>query len=113
MDIEQTALTYWHRAIEWWQAWPDGLFYVWLLGGILGFLMWAWFSHRMIRKILGHRRHRGSWYNEVQYAELMQMLHESTQSRVLGFEDMVALRAWKHGDTVKPVFGDEKYGGYL
>ena len=66
-----------------------------------------------MRRILGHRKHRGTWYTQEQYAELMQILAEHSQTRVLQHEDMVALRAWKYGDTVKPTFGDQKWGGYF
>ena len=110
MDI---VAEYWGVLVGVWGKLPDDVrYYTWAGTGLalgVGFLIWwhAWF-----RRLLGYRKHRGTWYTEKQYAELMQILDESSKVRVLLHADMVALRQWKHGD-VKAVFGDNPYGGYF
>ncbi len=98
---------------SWWASLdPDLQWDLWFGSGVAGLALWALVAHEVMRRLLGHRKHRGTWYNERQYAELMQLFEETAQVRVLQHEDMVALRTWKYGDTVKPLFGDRKYGGY-
>jgi len=99
--------------LSWWSSLQDSTRYdLWFALGICWLLFSSWLAYRFYRWSAGHRRHRGTWYTPFQYAELMQILEERQLVQVLKHEDFVALRAWKYGATIKPVFGNRKYGGY-
>lgn len=61
-----------------------------------GFL---WFSHRVIRRLLGHVKFRGTWYNEEAVAQLVKMIDEDSQrgNRVMRHDEMSLLRKWRFG----------------
>ena len=93
------ALPYWQKALAWWHSLgSDGPYYVWLAAGAVGALIWIWFAHRVIRKILGHRKYRGSWLNEPEYAKVMQVLQDAErEGRILQYQDAFALDAYRTG----------------
>lgn len=88
----------------------SGQYYVWLLSGCLGLLLWGIVAYRVIRKLLGHRKYLGTWYSPSQYQVLMQLLHEKqlAGSHVMAHAELKALRAWKFGGTGEGIFGRQK-----
>lgn len=72
----------------------------------------AWIVYRLARRGLGHQWFRGRWHSAAEYDQLMQLLHEDhLNNRVLPHEELVALRKYKYGNSVKAV-RDARYGGY-
>lgn len=99
--------------MAWWDSLgPSGPYFAWVIGGVCLFAGWAWISYRILRRVAGHRILRGAWYNDAQYRQLMQLLHEDQQSgrRVLSYEEIAALRKYRYGDTVKDVIGHKGTG---
>lgn len=99
--------------LAWWKSLgPDGLYYVWLVGGVLFFVAWAWWSHRFIRKLLGHSRFRGSWYNAEQMEVLVKMIDEDNAKglRVMKHDEMRLLRTWRFG---REGIGMDRGAGYF
>lgn len=113
MDItEWVASAYAKGLAVWYALGPDGPYYVWVASGMLGVAVFLVFSYRLIRWALGHRKFRGHWNNPDQYHRLMQMLHEEQMNnRVLAFEELSALRAYKYGRSIK-LLTDGRSGGY-
>ena len=87
---------------------------IWLAGGILLLLAWLWLAHRVIRRLLGHHRYRGTWYSAEQYRKLMQALWDDQQTgrRVLSHTELHALRTYLYGTGLKPIVRG-KGGGYF
>lgn len=92
-------IPYWRQALAWWQSLgPQGLYYAWLAAGVVGALIWLWFAYWMIRKLLGHRKYRGSWLNDLEYSRVMQMLQDAErEGKILQYEDSFALDAYRTG----------------
>jgi hypothetical protein len=93
---------------------PSERYILWLGAGIIGLLVWAWVSHRVIRWLAGHKKLRGSWYSPQRYHQLMQMLHEDQAAgrRVLSFEEIAALRKYLYGNKVRDI-GLHRSTGYF
>lgn len=109
-DIE----LWWQRgtqsALAWWQSLgADGPYYLWLGLGIAGLLAWLFISHRVIRRLLGHRKFRGTWYNEQQFEVLLKVLQEDQQSgrRVMRHDELRLLRQWQFGGSGEGMFGQQ------
>jgi hypothetical protein len=114
MDIVmQWATSAYHQALAlWYSLGPEGSYFVWVASGILGLIAILLLSYRMFRWALGHRKFRGHWYDPERYHGLMQMLHEEQlNNRVLAYEELAALRAYKYGKSIKPLTPG-KTGGY-
>ncbi len=87
-------------------AWLDtfganGRYYAWLTLGLLALLFWVWLAHRVMRKLLGHRQFRGTWYNEEQFQHLLKLLDEDCAKglRVMRHDELKLLRQWSLGTT--------------
>jgi hypothetical protein len=87
---------------------------IWLAAGAVGLLLWAWASYRLLRRLAGHHRFRGRWFNGAEYQRLMQVLWEDQQqgTRVMSHAELRALRAYRYGKSVKPLLAG-KGGGYF
>ena len=106
MEFPSWMIQLHRQTLVWWVSLgPDGPYYAWLIGGALIFSIWAWVSYRILRRLTGHRKLRGAWYNDAQYRKVMQLLHEDQQAgqRVLSYEEVAALRKYRYGDTVQDV----------
>lgn len=115
MDMPLWMAELYRQAQAWWVSLgPDGPYYLWLASGVAGLLVWAWISHRLIRRLCGHRKLRGTWHNEARYREIMKMLHEDQERgrRVLSYEEIEALRRYRYGGTVKDVIRHKGAGLY-
>jgi hypothetical protein len=61
-------------------------------------LIGMYFSYRMIRIGLGHRKYRSSWVSGEEYDKLMQMLQDmERQGRIIQHEDAVLLDEYRYG----------------
>lgn len=80
---------------------PGDHYNLWMASGGVLFLALLWFSHFIMRKALGHRKFRGTWYNEEQYETLIKLIDkDSTRgNRVMKKDEMDALRIWRFGTT--------------
>jgi hypothetical protein len=80
---------------------PDQLYNLWAAGGFALFVIWCWWSYGWIRRLAGHRKFRGTWYNAAQYEVLIQTIHEDSASgrRVMQADEMAALRLWRFGSA--------------
>lgn len=87
---------------------------LWLAAGAIGLILWAWISYRLLRRLAGHHRFRGRWFNRTEYQRLMQVLWEDQQqgTRVMSHAELKALRAYKYGKSVKPLLAG-RGGGYF
>lgn len=85
---------------------------LWIASGVLGLILWAWISHRIIRKALGYRKFRGAWLNEEQFQELIYILDEDLQSgrRVMQHDETDLLNEWKYGGKIKNLYGKARHG---
>lgn len=100
-------------AIDYWKSLgPLGPYYLWLFSGAAGFLLWLVISYRIMRKLMGHRRFRGTWYNAHQFQQLVNILNEDQESgrRVMQHDEIELLRQWKYG--IKGGIGFDKASGY-
>ena len=93
---------------------PDAARWAWVGAGIALALVWCWAAYRILRRLLGHRRFRGTWYSAASYGQLMQVIWEDQQSghRVLSHEERTALREFMYGRDLKPVIRN-RGGGYF
>lgn len=112
MNLDLLLQEWQGRALAWWSSMgSDGPYYVWLAGGVVLFLAWAWFVHRLMRKLLGYRNFRGTWYNEEQFEILVKFIDEDNHKghRVMRHDEMQLLRHWKYG-TAKTGVSDHVSG---
>ena len=70
-DMELTA-AHLQREIGMAQWLGDAAYWLWLSCGFAGIIAYCWISYRLIRRLLGHRRFRKSWYTEAEYRQLLQ-----------------------------------------
>jgi hypothetical protein len=91
---------------------PDDHYNLWLAGGAVWFIFLAWVSSRIMRKALGHKKFRGTWYNVEQYETLIKMIDEDSTrgNRVMKADEMKELRIWRFG-TAKNISSRAK--GYF
>lgn len=94
-QVQAKAIALWHGLT------PDDHFNLWAASGGILFLMLLWFSHFVMRKALGHRKFRGTWYNEQQFETFIKMIDEDSArgNRVMKSDEMDALRLWRFGST--------------
>lgn len=80
---------------------PDNLYNLWLASGALILVAVLWFSHRVMRHALGHRKFRGTWYTESQFETLITMIDEDSKrnNRVMRHDEMRLLRQWRFGSA--------------
>lgn len=106
METPALNVQWWYLIVAWWDSLdPNARLFAWMAGGVVMLALWAWLAYRVLRRVAGHRRLRGAWYNDAQYRELMQLIHEDQQSgrRVLSHEEIAALRKYRYGNTVKDI----------
>jgi hypothetical protein len=90
------------KVIAWWNSLTyDDFYNAWLVVGVVLFLFLAWLSHLIMRKTLGHRKFRGTWYNVEQYETLIKMIDEDSTrgNRVMKADEMKELRIWRFGSA--------------
>ncbi|CAG4883759.1 conserved protein of unknown function [Georgfuchsia toluolica] len=82
---------------SWYSAGGSGPYYLWLSIGALFLLLLAIIAHAVMRRLLGHRKFRGTWYNEYQFQQLLKMTYDDQQRghRVMRHDEMQLLRAWE------------------
>ena len=105
----------WAALIDAWQSLGDeGHWYVWLTAGIAGIVIWAAAAYLSLRRLAGHRKFGSRWYDEAEYAQLMQVLWEDQQAgtRVMSRQELRALRSYRYGHDLKPILNG-KGGGYF
>lgn len=87
-------------------------FEIWLGVGVVGLIAWGYFSHLLIRKLLGHRKWRGTWYTEFELQELVNILWEDQASghRVMRRDEIELLREWTQGKDYKGLGLDTRDG---
>ncbi len=96
----------WSRAVEdsvarWWFSLSyDDLRAIWIAAGVVLAIALLWFSHWIMRRALGYRKFRGTWYSERQWQELINQLDADLKSghRVMRHDEMQILRLWRFGD---------------
>lgn len=98
----------------WHSLGPQEVYMLWIGAGILGGLVWLFIAYRVIRRALGHRKFMGTWYNAVQFQELINVLAEDQARghRVMRHEEIELLRRWQFGNSVKPIFGKQRNSYY-
>lgn len=102
MQIDLILLNWKTKAIQLIQSITyDDWYKLWVASGVVLCLVLAWLSHRIIRKALGHTQFRGTWYNEKQLAELIQIIDEDCKRgyRVMRHDEMALLRRWRFGEN--------------
>ena len=89
------AIALWHGLT------PTDHYNLWAASGGVLFLVLLWFSHLVMRKALGHRKFRSTWYNEQQFETLIKMIDEDSArgNRVMRSDEMDALRVWRFGSS--------------
>ncbi len=100
MDLDLRLQALQRQAVSLVQALtPDQLYTVWLWAGVVLFAALAWVCHRIMRKALGHRKFRGTWFNEEQYETLLKMIDEDCRrgNRVMRHDEMALLRQHRFG----------------
>lgn len=55
---------------------PQGLYYVWLVAGAIGFLVWLWLSYHLLRRLLGHRKIYGVWFRSGELDSLLDRIEQ-------------------------------------
>lgn len=92
---------------------PEWQWNLWAAGGVLLLLLWGWWAHRMVRRALGYRRFRGTWYTQEQWEVLIKMIDEDNASghRVMQHDEIEILREWRTGS--KAGVGFDRSSGYL
>jgi len=72
---------FWRQALAWWHSFGlQGPYYVWLVAGILGFLLWAWASYLLIRRLLGYKKIYGVWFRPGELESLLDRLEQSERN---------------------------------
>lgn len=101
-DIEALILTYFPHLANWREVFTyDVLYAMWIVSGVILFLVWAVLSYNFMRRTMGHVKFRGTWYSGEQLEVFIKMLDEDCSSgrRVMQYDEMSLLRQWKYGDT--------------
>jgi hypothetical protein len=81
------------------QLGPQLLYCAWLLAGVLGAAANACFGYFLVRRVLGYRKFRGSWYAESEYRELMRLIYRDSQRGLpMPADEIRALREWMHAE---------------
>lgn len=114
MELHALAAEYLILVTDWWHALDFSYrYYAWLAAGVALLLLWLYASHRLMRRILGHRKWRDSWYTESEYQELINILYEDQRSgsRVMQHDEIEALRDWMYGSSFRSL-GLDKRDGY-
>ena len=68
--------------LSWWQTLSDET----RLRGLArrrpssAWIVWCLIAYLSLRRLAGHRKFQGRWYNEAEYARLMQVLWEDQQA---------------------------------
>lgn len=104
MDILlQFIEVYRNQVSAWWYAiGPNGQYYVWLATGVTCLLIWFWLAHRLVRRLLGHRKYWGTWLNQEQFEALLQDLHErEREGKILHYKDAFLLDRYRNGAESK------------
>ncbi len=88
------------------------LWYLWFGSGVLGAIFFVAFAYWLIHRLLGHRKWRGTWYSERQFAELVQILWEDQcrGHRVMRHDEIKLLRKWQTGSAQG--VGFDRIAGY-
>lgn len=91
---------------------PAAPYYLWLASGGVGLMLWLWASHALMRKLLGHRKFRGTWFDRDQLQDLVNILHEDQASgrRVMRRDEILLLREWTQGKGYRGLGFDRKNG---
>lgn len=78
---------------------------LWLTVGWVMLVLWAWTSYRVMRRLAGHRKFGGRWYEETAYARMIEALAEDQQTgrRDLSHSELQALRDYRHRNAVRPI----------
>lgn len=86
---------------------------VWLAIGVLGLLLWLFVSYYLLRWLAGHRKFRGTWYSQRQFAELVKVTAEDQDKghRVMSREEIALLRRYRCGG--QKGIGFDKADGYF
>lgn len=105
-DLLATAAV-WARSMSY-----DDPYLLWAGSGILLFLGLLWLSSRIMRKALGHVQFCGTWFNDVQFGELIRTIDEDCKSGhgLMRHDEMALLRRWRFGED--KVYG-VKQSGYV
>jgi len=75
---------YWRQALAWWHSLgPQGPYYVWLVAGAFGFLIWLRLSYYLVRRLLGHRKIYGVWFRPGEIDLLLDRLELSEKNGTL------------------------------
>jgi len=100
MDVTIWLYQTQQRAGEWFNSLgPDDFYMAWLASGVVLFAVLARISYLIMRRALGHRRFRGTWYNEIEFEVLLKMIEEDIESgrRVMRHDEMTLYRSAKLG----------------
>lgn len=100
---------------SWWQSFGlKAQHDLWLTAGWVMLVIWVWLCYRLLRRLAGHRKFGGRWYNETEYRRLIEVLAEDQKAgqRVMSHEELRALREYKYGNSMKPILS-RKGGGYF
>lgn len=100
MDIPAWFIAQHQHAIAWWNSLgPDGPYYVWLASGAAGLIALVTTWYYVMRKVLGYRKFRGTWYNGQEFEGLLVILDRDQQAgnRVMRHDEIALLRQWKMG----------------
>lgn len=94
-------ITQYSQFCTWYAAGGEGPHKLWFYGGMAILLAILLFAYYLIRKLLGHRKFRGTWYNEQQWQALLKMTCEDQErgNRVLHRDEIKLLRKWELGRT--------------
>ncbi len=89
----------WHRFVAWYQAGGDGPQLLWWSSGFFFFAALALIYHWLLRKILRHRKFRGTWYSERQFEVLLLQIREDQEkgNRVMRADEIQLLREFELG----------------
>ena len=76
-------------------------------------LLFIFGTYRAFRRLLGHKKALGVWYNQEQYAFLIQTLinDQQQQRRALNHDELELVRAHLLPKGFKPIYKG-KFGGY-
>jgi hypothetical protein len=102
MDLNLFVAQSQAKLSSWWQLLSlDDRNSLWAAGGVVLLLVWLWFAFLGIRKACGHKRFRGTWFNEEQFEALIKMIDEDSNrgNRVMRNDEMQLLRRWRFGSA--------------